>query len=84
MSTIQQKIRLTIEGQLNQLGITVWAGLLCTGVLGLIFFHTSVTHDLYLNMLRDTILPQLQRQHDNDDFFFQQDRTTAHYAVTVC
>jgi len=35
-------------------------------------------------MLRDTVLPQLQRQHDKDDFFFQQDGASPHYAVTVC
>jgi len=68
---------------LNQLGLTVWVGLSCKGVLGPIFIHTTVTHDLYLNMLWDTVLPQLQRQHDNDDFFFQQDGAPAHYAVTV-
>jgi hypothetical protein len=51
--------------------------------LGLIFLHTTVTHDLYPNTLKDTVLPQLQRQHDNDDFFFQQDRAPPHYAVTV-
>ena len=34
-------------------------------------------------MLRDTVLPQLQRQHDNDDFFFQQDGAPPRYAVTV-
>ena len=33
-------------------------------------------------MLRDTVLPQLQRQHDIDDFF-QQDGAPPHYAVTV-
>jgi hypothetical protein len=74
----------TIEGQLNQPRITVMAVLSCKGVLGPIFFHTTVTYDLYLNMLRDTILPQLQRQHGNDDFFFQQDGGPPHYAITVC
>jgi hypothetical protein len=39
-------------------------------------------------MLRDTVLPQLHRQHDDDDddddfFFFQQDGAPPHYAVTV-
>jgi hypothetical protein len=47
------------------------------------FFHTIVTHDLYFNMLRDTVLPQLQRQHDNDDFFFQRDGAPPHYGVRV-
>ena len=82
MYTIQQKnLHVTIEGQLNLLGIKVWAGLLCKGVLESIFFHTAVTHDLYLNMLRDNVLPQLQRQHDND--FFQQDGAPPHYAIIV-
>jgi hypothetical protein len=47
-----------IEGQLKQLGMMVWAGLSCTGVLGPIFFPYNC-YDLYLNMLRDTILPRL-------------------------
>jgi hypothetical protein len=76
--------RVTVEGQLNQPGVTVWVGLSYKGVLGPISFHTTLTHDPYLNMLRDTVLPQLQRQHDNDDFFFQQDGAPPHYAVTVC
>jgi len=33
-------------------------------------------------MLRDTVLPQLQRQHDDDDFF-QQDGAPPPYAVTA-
>jgi len=68
---------------LNQPEVAVWAGFLCKGVLGPIFIHTTVTHDLYLNMLWNTVLLQLQRQHDNDDFFFQQDVAPPHYAVTV-
>jgi hypothetical protein len=70
-----------IEGQVNQPGITVWAGLPCKGVLGPTV--TTVTHDLYLKMLRGTVLPQLQRQHDNDDFFFQQSGSPPHYAIRV-
>ena len=34
-------------------------------------------------MLRDTVLPQLQGQHGNDDFFFQQDKAPPPYAITV-
>ena len=74
---------ITIEEQLNQPGITVRAGLACKGLVGPIFFHTTVTHDLYLNMLLDTVLPQLQKQHDNDDIFFQQDGAPPHYTATV-
>jgi hypothetical protein len=31
----------------------------------------------------DTVIPQLQRQYNNDDYFFQQDGAPLHYAVTV-
>jgi hypothetical protein len=34
-------------------------------------------------MLTDTVLPQLQRQHDKGDFFFQQDGVLQHYAARV-
>jgi len=75
-----------MTGQLNQPRITVLAGLSCKGVIRPIFFffHKTVTHDLYLNMLRVTVLPQLQRQHGNDDFLFQQDGAPPHYAIKVC
>ena len=33
----------TIEEQLNQPGVTVWAGLSCKGVIGHIFFNRTVT-----------------------------------------
>ncbi|XP_037020829.2 uncharacterized protein LOC119063554 isoform X1 [Artibeus jamaicensis] len=79
----RENSHIMIEGQLNEPGITVWAGFSCKGVFGPIFFHTAITQDLYLNMLKDTVLPQLQRQHDNDDYFFQQDEAHPHCAVTV-
>uniref|UniRef100_A0A8C4RH98 Uncharacterized protein n=1 Tax=Erpetoichthys calabaricus TaxID=27687 RepID=A0A8C4RH98_ERPCA len=64
----------TIEDQLNQKGVTVWAGLSCKGVLEPVFFHTSVTHDLDLNMLRDNFLDQQLSNRWIDltpmDFFF--------------
>ena len=47
--------RLTIEGHLNQVVIRVWVGLSCKGVLRTFFPHTSVTHDLHLNRLMDTV-----------------------------
>jgi hypothetical protein len=34
-------------------------------------------------MLRNTIIPQLWPQYDNEDFYFQQDGAPPHYAVTV-
>jgi hypothetical protein len=79
-----ENLRVTVQQQLNQHGITVWASLSCKGVIGPIFFNTTVTHNLYLNMLRDTVIQQLQLQHDNEDFYLQQHGTPPHHDVTVC
>jgi len=80
VSTIQQKIPMSWISQGLQFGQVFHV----KGHLDLFFFHTTVTHDLYLNVLRDTVLPQLHRQHDNDDFFFHQDRAPPHHAITLC
>ena len=65
--------RITIEKQLNQPGVTVWAGLSCKGVVGPIIIHRSIDQTVYLNMLQDTIMRQVREQYQNDDFYFQQD-----------
>lgn len=75
--------RITIEKQLNQPGVTVWAGLSCKGVVGPIILHTSIDQTVYLNMLQDTIIPQVREQYQNDDFYFQQERAPPHFALTV-
>ena len=53
------------------------------GTLDLFLSIQLFTHDLFLNILRDTVLSQLQRQHDNDNFFFQQVGAPLSYVVTV-
>ena len=75
--------RITIEKQLNQPGVTVWAGLSCKGVVGPIILHTSIDQTVYLNMLQDTIIPQVREQYQNDDFYFQQDGAPPHFALAV-
>jgi hypothetical protein len=73
----------TTEEQLHQPGVTVWVGFSCKGVIGPIFLNRTVTHSLYLTMLRNTIIPQLRLQYGDEDFYLQQDGAPPHYAVTV-
>ena len=63
--------RITTEKQLNQPGVTVWPGLSCKGFFGPVIQHTTIDQTVYLNMLKDTIIPRVQYQ--DDDFYFQQD-----------
>lgn len=65
-------------GPLSQPGTTVWVGISCKGGTWTYFFHTTITHNLYLSMLRVNILPQSQ------SFFFQQDGVPPHCVETVC
>uniref|UniRef100_UPI0035902CAC leukocyte receptor cluster member 8 homolog n=1 Tax=Myxine glutinosa TaxID=7769 RepID=UPI0035902CAC len=75
--------KVTIEQQLKQPGVTVWASLSCKGVVGPIILHRTIDQHVYLNMLTDTIIPQVREQQQQDDFYFQQDGAPPHFALTV-
>lgn len=75
-------LHVTIEEQLNQPGVTVWASLSCKGVIGPVIFHNSVDQHAYMNMLTD-VIPQIKIQQGHDVFYFQQDGAPAHYATIV-
>lgn len=77
-----ENTHLTIETQLNQPGVTVWAGITSSGIVGPIFFEGTVTGDTYLNALK-TIVPQLQQRDDFEELYFQQDGAPAHYSLAV-
>ena len=34
-------------------------------------------------MLKDTVIPQVRQQYQNDDFYFQQDGAPSHFALAV-
>ena len=78
-----ENLKVTIEQQLNQPGVTVWAGLSCKGVVGPIILHMTVDQHVYLNMLTDTIITQVREQQQQNDFYFQQDGAPPHFALTV-
>ena len=73
----------TITSQLNQPGITVWAGISSDGIVGPQFFDGTVTGERYLDKLRNVIVPALKQRPDFNNLYFQQDGAPPHYATVV-
>lgn len=69
-----------LEKEVNLPGITVWAAISSSGVIGPFFFEAPVTGERYLDMLQTFFFPQVQQQRD---FLFQQDGAPPHYARCV-
>ncbi len=61
----------------------VWCGLWKAHVLGPFFFDEHVTGETYLNMLRDKLMPQIERLDEGLPDWFQQDGAPAHFATNV-
>lgn len=74
---------MTIETELNQPGITVWGALSSEGVVGPVFLIDLKMGENYLDMLREVVVPQLRTKPGFDEYFFQQDEATPHYASRV-
>jgi len=73
----------TITSQLNQPGITVWAGISSDGIVGPQFFDGTVTGERYLDKLKNFIIPALRQRPDFNNLYFQQDGAPPHYATVV-
>ena len=73
---------LTEKTEMNQPGVTVWADLLCSGVLGPVIFERTLNGDMYLEILRK-VLPTMQAMPNLSDVIFQQDGVPPHYATHV-
>lgn len=68
-----------IQKDVNLPGVTVWCAISSSGVIGPYFFEGNVTGVSYLHMLKEFLQPRLPR----NDFIFQQDGATPHYARIV-
>ena len=73
----------TVEHQLNQPGITAWAGVSSGGIVGPFFFQETVTGPNDLDTLRTDAVPALKHRNDFDELYFQQDGAPAHVARNV-
>lgn len=71
--------RIIIEREVNLPGVVVWCAMSSKGIIGPFFFENTVTGESYLKLLRDEFWPLVQE----DNYFFQQDGATPHYAIVV-
>uniref|UniRef100_A0A673C512 Uncharacterized protein n=1 Tax=Sphaeramia orbicularis TaxID=375764 RepID=A0A673C512_9TELE len=59
--------------------LPVWCGLSSRGLIGLLFFDATVTSPIYLNLLQRSVMPSIREDFEDEEFYFQQDRTPPHY-----
>ena len=68
-----------VEKEVNLLGPNVWCGLSLRGLIGPLFFQSIITGQVYLDMLRTSILPAIRTLFGNGRFYFQQDGAPPHF-----
>ena len=68
-----------VEKEVNLPGLNIWCGLSVRGLIGPFFFEGNVTGQVYLDMLRTSILPEIRTLFGNDRFYFQQDGASPHF-----
>ena len=69
----------TVYRHVNLPGITVWCGLSSRGLIGPFFFDATVTGLSYLNLLQQSVMPSIKEEFEDEEFYFQQNRTPPHY-----
>ena len=72
-----------IEQELNVPRVIVWGGIWSNGVVGPFFFDDNVTSKSYLQMLKDSIIPELQQESSFETMIWQQDGAPPHYGQIV-
>jgi hypothetical protein len=76
-----ENLNIHVDKALNLPGLTVWCGVLSSGIVGLYFFEGTVTGAEYLTMLEESIVPAI-RQLCGDDKFNTK-KTLPHYHITI-
>jgi hypothetical protein len=71
------------ESENNPPHVMTWAGTSARHIFGPYFFEGSVNQHTYLAMLRDWLVPQLERMNLIGKVWFQQDVAPAHYAISL-
>jgi len=72
-----------VEKEVNLPGLEVWCGLSLRGLIGPFFFEGTITGNVYLDMLRTSILSAIRTHFGNDRFYFQQDSAPPHFQRDV-
>ncbi|XP_016075224.1 PREDICTED: uncharacterized protein LOC107542427 [Miniopterus natalensis] len=68
-----------MEHHVNLPGVTVWCGLSSRGLIGPFFVDGTVTGPIYLNLLRQSVMPSIREVFEDEEFYFQQDGAPPHY-----
>jgi hypothetical protein len=65
--------------EVNLLGFNIWCRLSLRGLIGLFFFEGTITGQVYLDMLRTSILHAIHSLLGNDQFYFQRGGAPPHF-----
>jgi len=79
----EENPHVTIDREVNLLGVNVWCAISSQGIIGPHFFDGTVNSQSYLALLKETLLPEIRRRNDDEDVYFQQDGAPPHYAQAV-
>ena len=85
-NTITQNPHVYIERDTQKkAGMMLWVGLIKDNIIGPFFFDSSVTGNVYLNLLKRSVWPALRALMGDaiDLVYFQQDGASAHYSKVV-
>ena len=69
---------ITAVKPLHPARVTVWAAMNAEMVLGLFFIDTMVTGDVYHDLLKDRVIPELDRLGKVNGYYFMQDGARPH------
>jgi hypothetical protein len=73
----------TVERKMKSKTLYVWAGIWIGGVIGPFFFDSTITGDMYLEILKHQIWPALQVIPNLQEMFFMQDGAPPHWFGAV-
>ncbi|PSN52732.1 hypothetical protein C0J52_06140 [Blattella germanica] len=77
-----------VDKAVNLPGVHVWCGLSSRGLVGPFFFDATITGEVYLEMVRTSILLGVRALYGADEeVFYQQDGAPPHYhlaVMTIC
>jgi len=74
---------ITIEKRQGQPKVTVWCGMTSSAVLGPFFIRDTMNGERYLNLLSESIYPEISAWHNFSKLQFMQDGAPPHFATTV-
>lgn len=69
------------ETPMDKRGVMVWCGMTSKFMIGPFFFEDNVSQVSYINLLKEKVFPEFERQNiDTSKIWFQQDGAPAHRA----